>query len=395
VYYITLHYTPIESFRYAESAIRIISFTPSHLHTANNQHTHTHTQTERDIYRYNSTHIQYSTAQYITLHYLHYSQSTTTRMTEMTSPQYVEPQQLGNDKLGYNNKAALGVARDSSYDDDESIPSPVGDLRAYRAGMDTDYQALWGPFGIFNQVTSILVNFFVNVGALYGGAGNKDYAGVWHVPSSPNPYGIAMFADWCMTACLVVAGMGLLATPGQWASIWMGQARPIPGKYTTGPNAHWYWKFSISAFKPKGAKMFLVRTLLMVFQFSAPFYGVAMLIFFGMCKSKNIFAGPGLDGANPGRGVDPQCWIDHIIYIWVRAAVFTLLGAYVYPAAYIAALDVENCPEWALRAWMVAMEKKGIVNKSGSGGQLSSLDAPNGYAGTNGYGHDTRENSLA
>jgi len=67
VYYITLHYTPIESFRYAESAIRIISFTPSHLHTANNQHTHTHR--ERETYTDTIARI-YSTVQYITLHYI-------------------------------------------------------------------------------------------------------------------------------------------------------------------------------------------------------------------------------------------------------------------------------------------------------------------------------------
>ena len=154
-----------------------------------------------------------------------------------------------------------------------------------------------------------------------------------------------------MTSILVVAGMGLLATPGQWASIWIGQARPIPGRYVSSATAHWYWRYSLGAYWPAGAKHFLTRTILLVLQFSVPFYGVMMLIMFGMCKSKNMFAGPGLYGAAPGRGVDPQCWIDPIIYIWVRAAVFTVLGAFVYPVAYIAALDVDNVPAWALNKW--------------------------------------------
>ena len=60
----------------------------------------------------------------------------------------------------YTNKQA-------SYNNDQVIPSPVGDLSLYRSGMDSPYTALTNKFGIFNQVTSILVNFFVNVGALY------------------------------------------------------------------------------------------------------------------------------------------------------------------------------------------------------------------------------------
>jgi len=278
--------------------------------------------------------------------------------------------------------------------DDETVPSPVGDLSAYRQGMDTDRQAVWGPFGIFNQVTSILVNFFVNVGAMYGGASPHDWVGVWRVPSSPNPYGMELWADWLMTSILVVAGMGLLATPGQWASIWIGQARPVPGKYVTGPNAHWYWKMAPSAFYPKGAKNFIIRTLLMVLQFSAPFYGIAMLIFFGMCKSRNIFAGPGAAvGADPGRGVDPQCWIDPTIYIWVRAAVFTLLGIVVYPIAYVAALDVENVPAWALNKWM--QKNSHLVKTPAAGTQpTNGGEVMMGDAHGAGSASETRENSF-
>lgn len=137
------------------------------------------------------------------------------------------------------------------------------------------------------------------------------------------------------------------------------------------------------SYNRQGAKWFIVRTLLMVLQFSAPFYGVAMLIFFGMCKSNNIFAGPGAAvGSNPGRGQDPECWISPLIYIWVRAAVFTVLGAFVYPIAYVAALDVENCPAWALNKWKAAMVKKGVVKMDTMPGQQPMYTTP-----------ETRENS--
>jgi len=303
--------------------------------------------------------------------------------------------------LSYSDKHPVDGASGDSYHDvnSEAIPSAVGDLSAYRAGMDTDKQALWGPFGIFNQITSLLCNFFINVGAIYASGSNKSWVGVWSQPPVPNSFGLPMWADWLLTSILVVFGMGLLATPGQWASIWIGQARPVPGKYTTGANAWWYWRVFTPAFKPKGAKLFLVRSLLMVACYSAPFYGVAMLITFGMCKSYNIFAGPGASvGADPGRGHDPQCWIDPIIYIWVRAACFTVLGIPVYPAAYVAALDVENVPAWALRRWMTAMEKKGLVSKPAAASTASDGITPthntSSYYGVNGHSTD-RDDSLA
>lgn len=260
---------------------------------------------------------------------------------------------------------------------DEAVPSPIGDLSAYRSGMDDARQALWGPFGIFNQVTSIIVNFFVNVGALYGGAVPHDWVGVWRTPDSANPYGMQVWSDWLMTSILVVAGMGLLATPGQWASIWIGQARPVPGKYVNGKNASWYFRSTLGAYYPAGAKHFITRTILLVLQYSTVFYGIAMLIFFGMCKSYNIFAGPGAQvGAAPGRGHDPQCWIDPVIYTWVRAAVFTVFGAYVYPIAYVAALDVENVPAWALNSWKRKQEQKGL---GGNNKPLNGYDQNNSY----------------
>jgi len=199
---------------------------------------------------------------------------------------------------------------------------------------------------------------------MYGGAYPHDWVGVWRTPPTPNPYGLQMWSDFLMTSILVVAGMGLLATPGQWASIWVGQARPIPGKYVAGRGAHWMWKYSLGAHWPGGAKNFLFRTLLLVLQFSSVWYGVTMLIVFGMCKSYNIFAGPGASvGANPGRGHDPECWIAPIVYIWMRAAFFTVFGAIVYPIAYVQALDVDNVPAWALNRWKAAQEKSGKAIK--------------------------------
>lgn len=237
------------------------------------------------------------------------------------------------------------------------------------------WSGIWRSIRYVRQIGEATVSVYVLTAGLnlYVCLGH-DWVGVWRTPPTANPYGLQVWSDFLMTSILVVAGMGLLATPGQWASLWMGQARPIPGKYVSGPNAHPILKGSLGAWWPKGAKHFLERTVLLVLQFSTVYYGVMMLIFFGMCQSYNIFAGPGASvGAEPGRGHDPQCWINPVIYIWVRAAVFTVEGMFVYPIAYVQALDVENVPAWALRRWKATQDKA----RGGNPGKAVATTQPN------------------
>jgi len=101
----------------------------------------------------------------------------------------------------------------------------------------------------------------------------------------------------------------------------MGVCNPIDKQYVTGNSTHWIWKMTLVKYisSIKGWKHFVTRTILFSIVHAGVYYGITMLILFGMCRSGNVFIeGLDVNGVSMGNK-DPQCWWKPTAFIWIKS----------------------------------------------------------------------------
>lgn len=201
---------------------------------------------------------------------------------------------------------------------------------------------------------------------MYPSVGQKDYAGLWTSPQTPNPYTLPMWADYLTIVCATFAGLYMLASPGNWLAMKfaprtpfsisdkIGVCNPIDKRYmygatdNSGIKVHWLTKLSLIAYAPAGNRHWLTRFFIFLFINGGVYYGITFLILYGMCEANEANIWGNYNGVG---GHNPYCYIKPTVYIWTKTTWATVFFALFYPINYISGLCEANLPDYALQGW--------------------------------------------